>query len=362
MLTLNDREWKEFYFNDIFEIKKGFYNKKPPCIDNGNIPFLGATEKNNGITQFNSIAEIKNNSKTGDEPNEEFERKYFVGNAVVVTNNGSVGHAYYQAHSFTCSHDVNPLYLKNEVLNKYIAKFIIACIEKQSVCFTYVHKWRPKRMVKSRLLLPVNEKGQPDYEFMEQYIREREEMLLQKYKEFVTRNMKLGGALQENVKVNSKEWKEFRVFDLFEYKRGIRQIAESRKKGNLAYYSASESNNGLTDFIDNPKFIINNSAIIYSTFGDAYYVSGRFSASDEITILQSKIVNKYIGLFISTMLKKNKSKYSFGRKAFCNKIRKDKIMLPIKEDGSPDYNFMENYGRCLMVKQYKKYLNFKKMS
>ena len=29
-MRLSDREWKKFKISDIFEIKNGFYNKKPP--------------------------------------------------------------------------------------------------------------------------------------------------------------------------------------------------------------------------------------------------------------------------------------------------------------------------------------------
>lgn len=82
-----------------------------------------------------------------------------------------MGYAYYQQHPFTCTHDVNPLYLKNRKLNRHLAMFLISCIEKQRVCFTYARKWRPKRMVKSRLMLPVNADGRPDWDFMEQYMR-----------------------------------------------------------------------------------------------------------------------------------------------------------------------------------------------
>ena len=49
--------------------------------------------------------------------------------------------------------------------------FVIRCIEQQKVCFAYARKWRPKRMVKSRLLLPVNETGNPDWEYMENCMR-----------------------------------------------------------------------------------------------------------------------------------------------------------------------------------------------
>lgn len=188
MLSLNDREWKEFKFVDIFKICGGFYNKKPKSNENGKIPFIGATESNNGITQFCSIEDIDKTSKTGDKNNASIDKKLFKGNCIVVTNNGSVGYAYYQVNSFTCSHDVNPLYLKNRPLNKNIALFLITAIEQQRVCFTYVRKWRPKRMIKSKIMLPVNEKGFPDYEFMEQFIKEREQIKKEKYADYCKNN------------------------------------------------------------------------------------------------------------------------------------------------------------------------------
>lgn len=166
--------WETFDFADIFIIKKGFYNKKPPCYERGTIPFIGASDSNNGFTGFTTYSVIEKSSKVGYGKNEPIEQKIYDGSAICVTNNGSVGYAYYQQHPFTCTHDVNPLYLKDRKLNRHLAMFLISCIEKQRVCFTYARKWRPKRMVKSRLLLPITAEGTPDWEFMEQYMREIE--------------------------------------------------------------------------------------------------------------------------------------------------------------------------------------------
>ena len=167
--TLSEKMWKRFVFSDIFIICKGFYNKKPLASGTGKIPFLGAIESNNGITQFLSYEEIDTNSKTGDLPNADIHKKIFSGKAIAVTNNGSVGHAYYQSISFTCSHDINPLYLQNRELNCYLAMFLIKTIEMQGILFQFARKWRPIRMVKSQILLPITESGDPDFDYMEQY-------------------------------------------------------------------------------------------------------------------------------------------------------------------------------------------------
>ena len=42
-LKLTDVEWEGFDLIDIFDIKDGYYNKKPPLDKDGTIPFLGAT-------------------------------------------------------------------------------------------------------------------------------------------------------------------------------------------------------------------------------------------------------------------------------------------------------------------------------
>lgn len=171
--------WKEFTFSDIFEIKKGFYNKKPEHIDEGHIRFLGATEKNNGVTEYYTLDEIKNSTKTGDGKNAPLSQKLFPPNALCVTNNGSVGFAYYQDEEFSCSHDVNPLYIKDREFNKYTALFVATVIEQDRYRWAYGRKWRPERMVNSKIKLPSTPQGEPDWDFMENFMKSLyDEMLI----------------------------------------------------------------------------------------------------------------------------------------------------------------------------------------
>ena len=37
--------------------------------------------------------------------------------------------------------------------------------------WTYGRKWRPERMIKSTIKLPVDKQGNPDWNFMENYIK-----------------------------------------------------------------------------------------------------------------------------------------------------------------------------------------------
>ena len=166
--------WKEFVYSRIFDVQKGFYNKKPEHSFVGEIPFLGATERCNGVTEYYSIDDIEIASKTGDENNVSIEEKLFSGNALCVTNNGSVGCAFFQPTTFTCSHDVNPLYILDGCFNMYNALFVATVIEMDKYRWAYGRKWRPERMIKSTIRLPAklkDDKYVPDWDYMENYIK-----------------------------------------------------------------------------------------------------------------------------------------------------------------------------------------------
>lgn len=175
-IDLQVKNWHEYTYGQLFEIKGGYYNKKPEHIIKGSIPFIGATRENNGITELYSEDDISLFHKDGSTRKDNYENKVFDGNCITVLNNGaSVGYAFYQETQFTCSHDVNVLYLKNKTLNPEIALFIITIIEMEKYRWNYGRKWRPKRMPESIIKLPSIKVGgeyEPDWKYMEKYIRQ----------------------------------------------------------------------------------------------------------------------------------------------------------------------------------------------
>jgi len=173
-LTLNVKQWKTFKYGGdkgVFKIKNGYYNKKPNHTEQGTIPFIGATEYSNGVTEYYSLIDIDENNKDERSNYHEIDKKIFNGNCVTVSNNGSVGCAFYQPNDFTCSHDANVLLLKERDWNVYIAMFICTLIELEKFRWAYGRKWRPSRMPDSNIKLPVTSSGKPDWEYMENYIK-----------------------------------------------------------------------------------------------------------------------------------------------------------------------------------------------
>ena len=166
--------WRLFRYDSIFEIRKGYYNKKPPVTESsGGIPFIGATEYENGVTSYVSEEDLALYSRDGSiKPDEPLDRKLFPGESVTVSNNGSVGEAFYQPVPFTCSHDVNPLYLRDKEvkLNARLGLFLATVIRADKYRWGYGRKWRPIRMPSSHISLPVTPAGGPDWSYMEQYV------------------------------------------------------------------------------------------------------------------------------------------------------------------------------------------------
>lgn len=169
--------------------------------------------------------------------------------------------------------------------------------------------------------------------------------------QFSSHNMKSvvnESRVSYDIDLMSRPWKYFKYNDVFSYiGRGKRLIEDKRIPGDVLYFSASKFNNGCTDSIANPLFV-EFDALIYTTFGDAYFIKGKFTASDEISIFKNESLNVFNGLFLATVISKNKYKYSFGRKAFKNKFIEDLIPLPVKiNTQEPDWGFMENFIKSL---------------
>ena len=83
-----------------------------------------------------------------------------------------------------------------------------------------------------------------------------------------------------------------------------------------------------------------------------------FITGQNIQILRSNLVNLYSGLFLIVVLKKQmKAKFNWGGNgATLGRLKKLKIMLPVTDTGEPDYQFMEDYIKELILKKYFQYL------
>lgn len=157
------------------------------------------------------------------------------------------------------------------------------------------------------------------------------------------------------------EWKEFKISDLFDVnERGKRLVISKREDGNYPFVTAGESLNGISSFINNQKHKKYKNAITIDMFGNSFFQNFDFKCDDNITILKNNNINIHIGLFLIGILGKLKEKYSYGNQIRPNRLKKDKILLPVDKNGSPNWDFMEKYMKDIEQKMLNKVFKYYK--
>lgn len=159
--TLDEVEWKEYFVDDIINIKSGVRLIKNNQ-ENGKIPFVGASDNNNGVTGF--INNVNSSTES---------------NVLGVNYNGSVGYAFYHPYKATFSDDVKRMSFKKGNNNKYTLLFLKQVIEKQAKKYAYGYKFNGTRMKRQIIKLPTVF-DRPDFEFMEQYMKRLENNIIKK--------------------------------------------------------------------------------------------------------------------------------------------------------------------------------------
>ena len=66
-------------------------------------------------------------------------------------------------------------------------------------------------------------------------------------------------------------------------------------------------------------------------------------ASDHVTQLKRKGLDKYAYLFMVPIINRLSEKYSFNREINDERIKREKILLPVNKEGDIDFAFMSSF-------------------
>ncbi|MDI6737556.1 MAG: N-6 DNA methylase [Nanoarchaeota archaeon] len=153
--------------------------------------------------------------------------------------------------------------------------------------------------------------------------------------------------------LNINDWRDFKIVDLFDIKKGERLVKEERIEGNIPLITATSENNGVVAYISYDEFKDNKKIfqdkLTIDMFFNVFYHNYEYFSDDNVHTLIPKngSLNKYTCLFLVTILKKLQYKYDFGRQVRLQRLDLDEIKLPIDKKGNPDWKFMENYVKSL---------------
>jgi len=346
-IKLSDRGWNQFKLATIFKIENCKCSKVSG-LQKGSIPYVGATNRNNGVMNF-----VKADKKL-----------ITKGNCIafICDGEGSVGYSIYKSEDFIGSTTVKVG--RNTQLNKYNATFITTIADTVRSKYNFGFKRNATHLKNEILMLPVNEKGEPDFKFMEAFMLQTEQEKFEQYKNYISQRFKELKDFKSVEPIEEKEWSEFFLKDIFtEIQRGKRLKKADHKKGKMPYVSSTGLNNGVDGNVGNiEKVRIFSDCLTIANSGSVgacFYQPFEFVASDHVTQLKNEDFNPYTYKFISSIVRRLGVKYSFNREMNDTRIKKEKILLPINDQNEPDYEYMENYIKQLEHKKLNEYLTTK---
>lgn len=336
-----------FKVKDIFESIEKCKCNNVSSLNNGVIQYIGATNKNNGLMSF-----------------VDDESKITHGNCIVFIcdGQGSVGYSLYKETDFIGSTTLKVGRYRN--INKYNALYIVTALDKNRSIYSYGYKRTEGRLKNETIYLPINSKDEIDFLYMEDVMKKKEIVAKSDYISYCKTILATIDDIQVSP-LNVITWSPFYINEIFiEPQRGKRIVEKNHIAGNTPLVSSYGQGNGVTNFIGNEDKVRKFTDCISianggSSAGKAFYHPYTFIAADHVTQCWNKALNKYQYLFLATVMTKALTgKYCFSHEISDPRLAKERIMLPATESGEPDYDYMEQYIKNLMIKKYRSYLDY----
>lgn len=259
------------------------------------------------------------------------------------------GNVFY--HDETCAGDDNIYAFLNSKLSRTAKLFVASSIASVTQSkYSYQQQFRQGDANKLSVYLPATPDGAPNWAYMESYMANLEA----KVAESLTLLQAAKDA--EKKKVDTREWGEFRVGELFEVK-----ISKSVDKGGLEFAKDGEYdfigrtplNNGIQGRLNKLKFEANQEgtySIAQIGMHVCQYRERKWYASQNIFILtpfaeKSHKANKFIATVITRYLDCAYGEDTYATYPTAKTLPHLKIKLPVDKTGQPDWAYMEEYMR-----------------
>ena len=327
--------WKEFRVGDLFDIHptKAYKLTNAQLLDDGEYPVIANSAYNNGIGGYST-----------QKPTEK-------GNMVTFSDTVDANTIFYQPNDFVGYPHVQGLYplMYEDMWNEYTYSFFVSAFRGAAIAkgFDYGNKFRRDIAVELIIKLPATPDGQPDWAYMESYMK-----AVMEESEKSLENLKKADDTKHLIDVSG--WGEFDVIKFFTVLSGRAKLSNADiDDGDTPVYSSNSTNGGIFGYTTkSPDYEVNDENPFYITFGDhtkAVNIADKsFCVMDNVKVLTTKIRNYDVLHFIITSWLRNVPDLGYAR--HWSKAEKAKIWLPITSTGKPDWQYMEDYMRNIIDK------------
>ena len=332
--------WREFKVGDLFQVIVG---NRQNMSSSGKYPLIKA--------------------KTGDNGYAGFADNYDLAFGLTIGMRGSFN-VYVQNSPVALGTNTAGLILKDsDASNTQVLLYLGTMLHRENYegSSGYVGYPTLKRLTQiDTMRLPVTQDGQPDYGWMSSYIRELENQRIRELETYLQVTGLDDMTLTDNELQVLEQWrqhekfggtlltKRFAPLELFKVYRGTRITTSNRVIGDVPLVTAGSENMGITEYIDNPEQTLFNDTIDVSLtidmFGNCFTRDYEFNADDNILVLQNNALNLQHMLFINSVFQKAlHSQFNYGSQFRLHSLDALTIELPVTNNGTPDYDFMQTF-------------------
>ena len=163
------------------------------------------------------------------------------------------------------------------------------------------------------------------------------------------------------MKFDTSDWQPFNFEEIIDkiykakaYAKIELTISTDKKRGFLPFVSRTDTNNSVDCYVlssDLDKIEDGNAITIGDTTSTISYQPEAFVTGDHIIVIRADWLNEYTGMFIVSLLQRERFRYSYGRAYLKDSIKKTRLLLPITSSNKPNWKWMETFIKSLNHKR-----------
>lgn len=150
-----------------------------------------------------------------------------------------------------------------------------------------------------------------------------------------------------NEKLRTVKWGEFKYKEVFNrIEQGRRLKKDDQIDGTIPFVMSGTTNAGVVNYISNPVASFPKNAITIDIFGNTFYRNYAFGAGDDTGVYWNDATaysSNAMLFFAVAMQKSMMGRFSYGKKLRSSQSEDFTMHLPVTDDGTIDFDFMESF-------------------
>lgn len=331
MNKIDTTNWENFKIGNLFDIhptKAYKFTNAQLFEEDGKNPVIVNSSYNNGIGGYTNLDCTE---KAG---------------IITFSDTTSADAIFYQENNFVGYSHVQGMYpigLYKDKWSKYSLLFFVSVFKNKaySLGFDYVNKFTRDAAKEISIKLPATDSGEPDFSYMEQYMKNLEITVCSTLTE-----LQSAPKLKEK-SINTIDWYEFTVEQISDSVNIAKSYDFGKlREGKTPFINRSGNNNGIQGFV-NVEPTEKKNCITVGMVGNsksAFWQTVDFATSQNILIIRNNKLNEFSGRFLcsvlNSLLKEMRDYTTIIKK---DEFKKQKIKLPAISPLEPDWEYMEQY-------------------